>query len=153
MQNGSLNKHFIFNSAVAFAVIVISSIPAKILLDFVVWFSETGLANRYIDNTGPTTILNFLSKGAQWVGDFIKVWVVAYLQASIPIFVAFWVMEKWNRAVKWEAVCVVYCLTLSYLIYRFTPDDSLKFIASMSIFLYVGATYYFFLKPKQRAAE
>ena len=130
-----------FNSFLALVASFILIIPTKIGLDLLVWVGEAQLSFIRADAEGSVSPLNFGAKLALWLTDFIKAWVVAFLQASAPIFIAFWLFDKWGRPVAWHFVCVLYALPITGLSVWLLRDQTLGLLAGCSVLVYVGIAY------------
>ena len=130
-----------FNSLLALVASFILIIPTKIGLDLLVWVGEAQLSFIRADAEGSVSPLNFGAKLALWLTDFIKAWVVAFFQASGPIFMAFWLFNKWGRPVAWHFVCALYALPITGLSVWLLQDQPLGLLAGGSVLVYVCIAY------------
>ena len=129
------------NSFLALVATFILIIPTKIGLDLLVWIGEAQLSFIRADAEGAISPLNFGAKLGLWLTDFIKVWVVAFCQATGPVFISFWLFKKWNKVVAWHLVCLLYAIPLASLSIWLVPDQTLAFFAGGSVLVYVGIAY------------
>ena len=129
------------NSLLALVTIFILIFPSKIGLDILFLIGEAQLSFIRADADGAISPLNLGAKIGLWLTDFIKPWVVAFCQATFPVFIAFWIFKKWNKTVAWFAVCLLYSLSLAGLTIWLMPEHPLALAAGGSVLIYVGITY------------
>ena len=131
----------LLNSFLALVSTFILIIPTSLGLDVIVWIGEAQLHLIRLDAEGTISPFNFGAKLGLWLTDFIKVWVIAFFQATGPIFIAFWLFKKWNKSVEWHAVCLLYALPLACLSIWFVQDKMLALFSGISVLVYVSIAY------------